>query len=89
MTTNSTLSIKNMKSSYETLHIGQTSLVSLPEFPELTAVLTIEEAVTIYNVTVYEIYHDVVINAVVPSRQSGKTWIIRVVDALARWGNRA
>lgn len=83
----SKLSINNLKSSYNLPpRTGETTPVVLSEFPELAAVLTIEEAVMIYNVTVYEIYHDVVVNAVVPSRQSGKTWLIRVVDAVARWG---
>lgn len=88
MNTDSKLTIQNMKSSYESLHIGQAIAIALPEFPELAAVLTLEEAVTIYNVTVYEIYHDVVVNAVIPSRQSGKTWLVRAVDAMARWGKQ-
>lgn len=85
----SKLSINNLKSSYNLPpRTGEATPVVLPEFPELAAVLTIEEAVMIYNVTVYEIYHDVVVNAVVPSRQSGKTWLIRAVDAIARWGKQ-
>lgn len=86
---NSTLSINNLKASYNLPpRTGETSSVP-PMFPELDIVMTIEEAVIIYNATVYEVWHDVVVNPVMPSRQSGKTWIIRVADALARWGSRA